>query len=223
MRRPLLSTSIAWLIGPMALAVALAGCESLLKTIDELAAMADDEPPATEPMAAPPAEEKLPEKPPTSTVHSETGVITFRSVLEDTKMTREERIRAFENLDPGALQKPVARPSVSGAPRVAPTARRPDRLPTEREIELSKRRVPVLMYSTAWCGVCKRARAYFEQEGIEFQEFDVDENAQARADYLLLNPRRSVPTIKIGDEVIIGFSAASVERALESAARARLN
>ena len=79
------------------------------------------------------------------------------------------------------------------------------------------------MYSTAWCGVCKRARKYFQETGISFTEHDVDEDAAARAEYLRLNPRRSVPTIKIGDEVIIGFSAQAVDSALNAAARSRLD
>ena len=54
------------------------------------------------------------------------------------------------------------------------------------------------------------------------RDYDVDRNLQARNEYLLLNPRRSVPTIKIGDEVIVGFSAQAVDRALDSAARKRL-
>lgn len=79
------------------------------------------------------------------------------------------------------------------------------------------------MYSTAWCGVCKRARAYFEEKRITFEEHDVDEDPRARAEYELLNPRRSVPTIKIGDEVVVGFSAAAVERALDAAAKSRID
>ena len=78
------------------------------------------------------------------------------------------------------------------------------------------------MYSTTWCGVCKRARTYFQETGISFVEYDVDENASARAEYLQLNPRRSVPTIKVGDEVIVGFSAQAVNTALDAAARSRL-
>jgi glutaredoxin-like YruB-family protein len=79
------------------------------------------------------------------------------------------------------------------------------------------------MYATNWCGVCKRARQYFQQEGISFVEHNVDQDAVARAEYLRLNPRRSVPTIKVGDEVIVGFSAQAVNRALDSAARSRFN
>ena len=75
------------------------------------------------------------------------------------------------------------------------------------------------MYSTAWCGVCKRARKYMQEQGIPFTEYDVDTNVQARNEYLLLNPRRSVPTLKIGNEVVVGFSAAALEGAILAAAR----
>lgn len=170
-----------------------------------------------------PSTEALPARPASSTARSETGVITFQSVLENTEMTREERIRAFQKLDPAALQKPVARANVSGAPAGEATATRSARVPADWEIANARRAVPVVMYSTAWCGVCKRARAYFEEKRIAFEEHDVDRDAVARAEYQRLNPRRSVPTLKIGDEVVVGFSAQAVERALDRAARQRVN
>lgn len=58
---------------------------------------------------------------------------------------------------------------------------------------------------------------------MDFDEYDVDRNASARAAYLRLNPRRSVPTIKIADQVIVGFSESSVNQALERAVQSRLN
>jgi glutaredoxin-like YruB-family protein len=77
----------------------------------------------------------------------------------------------------------------------------------------------IVMYSTAWCGVCKRARKYMQEQGIPFTEYDVDNNVQAHNEYLLLNPRRSVPTLKIGNEVVVGFSPAALEGAILAAAR----
>lgn len=215
-----LKTPASLLFLTMAL-IAFAGCDALAARMEELASSVDPEPAATEaPPEAP--EEELPERPPTSTARSETEVITFQSVLENTAMTREERIQAFENLDPGALQRPVARANVSAGKRSMTPGSPGKREPANWEIAAARRRVPVTMYSTAWCGVCKRARSYFEEKRIAFVEHDVDEDRQARAEYERLNPRRSVPTIKIGDEVVIGFSAAAVEKALETAARGRI-
>lgn len=214
-------------IGGLILLALTSGCDQLADMADRIS----DAIIPPEPKAAPPSEPKvekpeaeLPERPSTSTARSETQVITFRSILENSQMTRRERIRAFENLDPAALQKPVAKSNVTAATqsRDAQSSAR-NREPADWEIATARRRVPVVMYSTAWCGVCTRARKYFEEKRIAFEEHDVDHDPVARAEYLQLNPRRSVPTIKIADEVVVGFSPAAVERALNEAARARIN
>lgn len=205
----------------------VAGCDQLADLADRFADAVIPAQPETAPPSESNVEEvdtELPEKPATSTARSETEVISFRSILENQQMTRRERIRAFENLDPAALQKPVAKSNVSAAPQRQGAERTAgNREPADWEIAAARRRVPVVMYSTDWCGVCERARAYFEEKRIAFEEHDVDRDPAARAEYERLNPRRSVPTIKIADEVVVGFSAVAVERALDAAARARLN
>jgi len=168
-------------------------------------------------------EEELPERPADSIAHSAKGVSRFAAILQNSEMTREQRIQAFQNLDPGALQAPAARPAVASGP--ATQDRAPSTgggAPKDWEVANSRKRVPIVMFSTSWCGVCKRARAYFEKEGIPFVEHDVDKNQAARAEYLALNPKRSVPTIKIGNEVVVGFSERAVQSAIDAAARARL-
>jgi glutaredoxin-like YruB-family protein len=201
----------------------LSGCDKVSRFIENTVGASDPQPAPQAEAAQEEVEPVLPERPDTSTARSETGVIAFRSILDDREMSREERIRAFENLDPAALQKPMVGSNVSAAAPTPGTRRKAKSEPTSAELSAARRRVPVVMYSTAWCGVCKRARQYFEQEGISFVEYDVDENSAARSEYLSLNPRRSVPTIKVGDEVVIGFSPQAMNAALDSAARSRLN
>lgn len=214
-------------IGGLIVVALSSGCDPRADMADQISSAIIP----AEPKAAPPsepkveeAEDELPERPTTSTARSETEVITFRSILENSQMTQRERIRAFENLDPAALQKPAAKSNVTAAPQSqgAQSSAR-NREPADWEIATARRRVPVVMYSTAWCSVCTRARKYFEKKRIVFEEHDVDHDPAARAEYLQLNPRRSVPTIKIADEVVVGFSAEAVERALNEAARARIN
>jgi glutaredoxin len=203
----------------------LPACSELDGWVDELAGIeGQEQEPALPAAPRAPAEPELPQRPPSSTARSETEVISFQSLLDSAEMTREQRIRAFQSLDPGALQKPVVRANVTDGPSGA-EAKRPAnaRAPSDWEMAAARRRVPVLMYSAEWCGVCKQARTYFEEKRIAFEERDVDKDPQARAEYQRLNPRRSVPTIKIGDQLVIGFSANAVERALDAAARTQVN
>lgn len=213
----------SFIAASLALAV-VSGCDQLSDLVGDTVSRTEAPAPSPTKPAVEEADEELPERPATSTARSETKVITFRSIMEDREMSREERIRALQNLDPAALQKPVARSNVSAGPPAGVTQRGARQTgPDERQLFVARRRVPVVMYATNWCGVCKRARQYFKQEGISFVEHDVDEDPRAREEYLRLNPRRSVPTIKVGDEVIVGFSAQAVNRALDSAARSSLN
>lgn len=85
----------------------------------------------------------------------------------------------------------------------------------------ARRSVSITMYSTSWCSACKQARAYMQEQAIEFTDLDVEHDAAARARARALNPRGSVPTISIDGDVMIGFSARSLESRIDSAARRR--
>lgn len=69
----------------------------------------------------------------------------------------------------------------------------------------------VIMYSAAWCGVCKRARRYFQQNRIAFTEYDIDSNARARTAYRKLGAK-GVPVILVGNRRMNGFSAEGFEK-----------
>jgi len=85
----------------------------------------------------------------------------------------------------------------------------------------ARRSVKITMYSTRWCGVCTRARAYMDERRIPYTELDVEHDAAASARHHALNPRGSVPTTAIDDEVLIGFSSDSLEKRIDRAARRR--
>jgi glutaredoxin len=64
----------------------------------------------------------------------------------------------------------------------------------------------VIMYSTARCGYCKRARTFFRQNNIPFREYDVETSHKGRKDFARLNGR-GVPIILIGNQRMNGFTA----------------
>ncbi|HWK73266.1 MAG TPA: glutaredoxin 3 [Povalibacter sp.] len=64
----------------------------------------------------------------------------------------------------------------------------------------------IVMYSTAFCGYCQRARNLFERKGVEVREIKVDEDPKER-DIMLQRSggRRTVPQIFIGERHVGGF------------------
>lgn len=85
----------------------------------------------------------------------------------------------------------------------------------------ARNKVTITMYSTTWCGVCTEARNYMQSKQIAFRELDVDHDAAAKAKARTLNPRGSVPTIAIDEEVLVGFSPKSLEDRISRAAKRR--
>ena len=64
----------------------------------------------------------------------------------------------------------------------------------------------VIMYSTSWCGYCKKAARHFRKNNIPFKEYDIEKSAKGAREYKKLNGR-GVPVILIGKRRMNGFSA----------------
>jgi glutaredoxin len=83
--------------------------------------------------------------------------------------------------------------------------------------------VRVEMYTTSWCGVCKRAKAYMSEHGISYVEYDVENDESARARAFAVNPGGGVPTFIVDhNDVLVGFSPGALEASIEAAARRRM-
>ncbi|MFV2059940.1 MAG: glutaredoxin family protein, partial [Gammaproteobacteria bacterium] len=68
-------------------------------------------------------------------------------------------------------------------------------------------RKKLIMYSTTWCGVCKKAKKYFLKNNIAFTEYDVENNSKGKRDYKKMKGR-GVPIFLIGSKRLNGFDEA---------------
>ena len=56
------------------------------------------------------------------------------------------------------------------------------------------------MYTTTWCGYCKRLKSQMEREGIEFTEVNIEEDAEAADLVMKANEgNQTVPTLMFAD------------------------
>jgi glutaredoxin len=74
----------------------------------------------------------------------------------------------------------------------------------------------VVMYSADWCGVCKKARAYFVQNNIPFSEYDVETDERGKSDFAAMSGR-GVPIILVNELRMNGFSADQFDSLYRSA------
>jgi glutaredoxin 3 len=74
----------------------------------------------------------------------------------------------------------------------------------------------VVIYATAWCPYCIRARRLLNDKGIDYTEIRVDLEPEQRAIMINKSRRRTVPQIFIDDQSIGGYDdLVRLERARE--------
>jgi mycoredoxin len=59
---------------------------------------------------------------------------------------------------------------------------------------------PVTMYSTIWCGYCRRLKVQMEREGIAYLEVDIEDDPAAAELVMSVNGgNQTVPTVVFPD------------------------
>lgn len=71
----------------------------------------------------------------------------------------------------------------------------------------------VILYSTSWCGACKQAKAFLNQNDIAYFEYDVEKSDEGRRQFVALGGR-GVPLIVIDGTVIKGYNPVEMKRLL---------
>lgn len=57
----------------------------------------------------------------------------------------------------------------------------------------------IKVYTTAWCGDCRRAKRFLRERGIEYTEVDIEQDEGAAERVMRLNGgKRKVPTFEVG-------------------------
>jgi glutaredoxin len=90
----------------------------------------------------------------------------------------------------------------------------------EREAKRKKRirDVNVVMYSTNWCGYCKKAREYINSLGANLIEYNIEEDKSRGDEMLKKSGSRSIPVIDVEGIIIRGYSPGMIKQAVEQKA-----
>jgi len=60
------------------------------------------------------------------------------------------------------------------------------------------------------------AKQYFQENNIDYTEYDVSENEEKRSEMVEKSGQMGVPVIDVNGQLIVGFDKAAVSEALES-------
>lgn len=63
----------------------------------------------------------------------------------------------------------------------------------------------VILYATAWCGYCKKTRAFLAKNNIEYTEYDIEKSEEGRQQHQALGGN-GIPVLDIKGTIIHGYS-----------------
>lgn len=63
----------------------------------------------------------------------------------------------------------------------------------------------VTIYSTPTCHYCDKAKEFFKANGVDYVEHNVKDDLQRREEMIMLSGQRSVPVIKVNEQIVTGF------------------
>ena len=72
----------------------------------------------------------------------------------------------------------------------------------------------VTIYTTPTCVYCKEAKAFFQENNIEYKEVNVAEDMEAQQYIVKKSGQMAVPVIEINDEIVIGFDKGKLSELL---------
>ena len=72
----------------------------------------------------------------------------------------------------------------------------------------------VKIYTTPTCAYCHAEKEFFKEHNIEFQDFDVFSDAQAREDMINRTGQMGVPVTDIDGQLVVGFDRGRLKELL---------
>lgn len=73
----------------------------------------------------------------------------------------------------------------------------------------------VTIYSAPWCSFCHMAKRYLDSLNVNYKDIDVDASSEAAQQLVAKTGQAGIPVLEIGDQTIIGFDKARIDKALE--------
>ena len=152
-----------------------------------------------EPAAADPAAERPP-----ATFYrytDETGTVRFVTSLE--QVPRSLRASA----------RPVGNDRIQRAPALPPPTRKRK---AGAALALDASSHEVVVYTAPWCGWCRKTLAYLTQQGVAFENRDIEADDSYREELLEKTGGTSIPVVEIDGQLIRGYDPQRMAQLLRS-------
>lgn len=74
--------------------------------------------------------------------------------------------------------------------------------------------IKVIIYSTPSCSYCRMAKDFFEENNVEYEDFDVSTDMEKQKEMIEKSGQMGVPVIVINGELVVGFDQEKIKQLL---------
>lgn len=72
----------------------------------------------------------------------------------------------------------------------------------------------VQVYSTPSCPWCTRVKEYFEENNIDYVDYDVSVDTEKAIEMIHKSGQRGVPVVNIQENIVVGFDKEKIDKLL---------
>jgi glutaredoxin len=133
------------------------------------------------------------------------GSVRFvQSLAEVPESARASAQRIEASLQrPAPSARPAARPARPARARAAPE-------PEPRRAEAAT----VVVYTTSWCGWCRKTLAWLDERGVDYENRDIERNPAWAAELQRKTGSQSIPVVDVDGRIVRGFDPGTLARLL---------
>lgn len=81
---------------------------------------------------------------------------------------------------------------------------------------MNKMEKEVILYSTPTCAHCGKVRSVLKEEKVKYEEYNVKKNEEKRKEMVRKTGQVIVPTIVIGEDIVVGSNLERIKRLLKT-------
>lgn len=74
----------------------------------------------------------------------------------------------------------------------------------------------ITVYSATWCAFCRAVKDYFDKQGVQYIDKDVEKDPEAGLEAVTKSAQRGIPVVDIAGDIIVGFDRPKIDAALKA-------
>jgi mycoredoxin len=74
----------------------------------------------------------------------------------------------------------------------------------------------VVVYTTSWCGWCRKTLAYLDRRGVEYWNRDIEQDREAASELRRKTGSTAIPVVDVDGELVRGYDQRRLEELIDA-------